>query len=223
MKKKILVIDDEKNVRDVMARILGREGYQVLLAEDGEEALSILDEETTDLIMLDMNMPRMNGLEFLRRINEQRKQAAPVLMVTGDTDNRLRAESYRLGVYDFISKPEEIEVLLKRVENGLKIGEVLRFNESIRMELMIARKLQQYLFPDASFENRAVRINARTKPLSDVGGDLYDFVQFRDGRVIFFVADVSGHGIAGAIFTALVKMGFRNALHERRLAADRVI
>jgi len=214
MKKKILVIDDEKNVRDVMARILGREGYQVLLAEDGEEALSILDEETTDLIMLDMNMPRMNGLEFLRRINEQRKQAAPVLMVTGDTDNRLRAESYRLGVYDFISKPEEIEVLLKRVENGLKIGEVLRFNESIRMELMIARKLQQYLFPDASFENRAVRINARTKPLSDVGGDLYDFVQFRDGRVIFFVADVSGHGIAGAIFTALVKMGFRNALHS---------
>ena len=217
MKKSILVIDDEKNVRDVMQRILAREGYNVLLAGDGEEALSLLEEKTVDVIMLDMNMPRMNGLEFLRRINESEIRTAPVLMVTGDTDNRLRAESYRMGVYDFISKPEEVEVLLKRVENGLKIGEVLRFNESIRTELLIARKLQQYMFPDTSFDTETVRITARTRPLSDIGGDLYDFVQFRDGRVVFSVADVSGHGIAGAIFTAVVKMGFRNAL---RLSED---
>jgi phosphoserine phosphatase RsbU/P len=117
-----------------------------------------------------------------------------------------------MGVYDFITKPEQAEVMLKRVENGLKIGEMIHFNEFIKLELLMAKKLQKYLFPEPEFENEFISLINWSRPLSDIGGDLYDYVNFRNGNVVFFVGDVTGHSISAALYTAIVKMVFRNAL-----------
>ncbi|MCK4982825.1 MAG: SpoIIE family protein phosphatase, partial [Victivallaceae bacterium] len=91
-------------------------------------------------------------------------------------------------------------------------GEMKEFNESIKVELLMAKKLQQYLYPDSIYKSDNIEIYSFYRPLFDVGGDLYDYIKLRDGRIIFFLADVSGHGIAGALFTVIVKMIFRNAI-----------
>ncbi|MFC1669395.1 SpoIIE family protein phosphatase [Spirochaetota bacterium] len=212
MNKKIMVIDDDESIRKLMGRVLDRAGYDVSDASNGMEALEKLDKTNVDLIILDMNMPKMNGLQFLKHVRDKNITTVPVLMVSGSSDTDLRIKSYKLGVYDFIKKPEMAEVLLKRIENGLKIGEMIIFNEFIKIELLMARKLQKYLFPDPVFKTENVDIFAWSKLLSDIGGDLYDYIEFRDGRIILCVADVSGHSISAALFTAIVKMIFRNAI-----------
>ncbi len=212
MAKKILVIDDEDDVRKVFHRILTRAGYGVIEASNGYEALEKLESESVDLIMLDKNMPRMNGLEFLRQIRSKEITPAPVLMVSGSSGMTDRVESYQLGVYDFIKKPEEPEVMLKRVENGIKIGEMIHFNEFMKIELLMAKKLQKYLYPESGLETDHLTIDIWSEPLSDIGGDLYDYIHFMDGKVLLFVGDVTGHSISAALFTAIVKMVFRNAI-----------
>jgi hypothetical protein len=156
----------------------------------------------------------MNGLEFLRCVRENKITNVPVLMVTGNSDAEMRMESYKLGVYDFIQKPEQTEVMLKRIENGIKIGEMIDFNKFIKVELSMAQKLQKYLFPQPFLKTNEYEIKIWSRALSDIGGDLHDYVQFRDGRLIFFVADVSGHSIPASLYTAIVKMVFQNALKQ---------
>lgn len=214
MKKKIMVIDDEEPIRKLLTRILTGSGYDVVSASNGKDALGKLESHSVDLIMLDMNMPEMDGLNFLRWVREKDITHVPVLMVSGNDNPDNIVESYKLGVYDFIRKPEKTEVMLKRVENGLKIAEIINFNEFIRVELLMAQKLQKYLFPEPAIMTGKVNVHTWSLPLSDIGGDLYDYVLFRDNRVIFFVADVSGHSISAALYTAIVKMVFRNALQK---------
>ena len=217
MNKKILIIDDEEPVRKIFSRILKKNEYEVFEAENGKEAITFLEDfnsASIDLIMLDMNMPHMNGLEFLHYIRENKLTGVPVLMVSGSTDAEDRVASYKLGAYDFITKPEQAEVMLKRVENGLKIGEMIHFNEFIKVELMMAKKLQKYLYPDPELKTDIVNIATWAKPLSDIGGDLYDYIEYDDGKVVFFVGDVTGHSISAALFTAIIKMVFRNAVKQ---------
>jgi len=212
MKKRILIIDDEESVRDFMKKILTRSGYTIFTASDGREAIEMLGTVYVDLIILDMNMPNMNGIDVLRHIRENNLTNKPVLMVSGSHDSDLRTESYRLGAYDFITKPEHTEVMLKRIENGLKIGEILDFNEFMKVELFMAKKLQKYIFPEPENISEYIDIYAWNFPLSDIGGDLYDYIHFRNNKILLFVADVSGHSISASMFTAIVKMVFRNAV-----------
>jgi len=220
MSKRILVIDDEEHICTFFTRLLGREGYTVITAGNGQEALNILEHQAVNLIILDMNMPLMNGLEFLHKNRDEEYSKVPVLMMSGSQNMDHRIESYQLGVYDFIRKPEETEVLLKRIENGLKIGEMKDFNDFIKIELLMAQKLQKYLFPESKLVSGPVEAINWCRPLSDIGGDLYDYVLLRNGKVLFLLADVSGHSISGAIFTAIVKMIFRNALKESLIPCE---
>jgi sigma-B regulation protein RsbU (phosphoserine phosphatase) len=123
-------------------------------------------------------------------------------------------ECYKLGVYDFIKKPEELEIMLKRIENGLKIGELIYFHEFIQMELDTARKFQKYLYPEPSMRDNRMHLEVLFRPLSDIGGDFYDYIKFRDGRFLFCVADISGHSISAAMYIAMLKMMFRKAIKE---------
>jgi len=220
MKKRILVIDDEAPIRDLMLKILSRAGYSVFTAADGLDALKLLENTIVDLIMLDMNMPNMNGIEFLTHIRTHKITNKPVLMVSGSHDTDIRIECYKLGAYDFITKPEQTEIMLKRIENGLKIGELIDFNDFIKVELFMAKKLQKYIFPEPRFYTAKTAISTWSTPLSDIGGDLYDYIHFRDGRIIFFIADVSGHSISASMFTTIVKMVFRNALQRTEIPGE---
>jgi len=107
-KIKILVVDDEKVVRDGCQRVLGGKGYNVLTATNGKEALEILEESTIDVILLDLKMPVMSGEEMLERTTESYPDI-PIIIITGHGTIDKAVECMKKGAYDFITKPFQID------------------------------------------------------------------------------------------------------------------
>ncbi len=117
-KSSILVVDDEDALRTVLSNELSNEGYLVKSAGDGDEAVSELQKEGYDLILLDIKMPRMNGFEVLKFIKEHHPKSK-VVMLTGFADLKNAIESKKLGADDFVSKPYDLVDLLTTIERVL--------------------------------------------------------------------------------------------------------
>ncbi|GIV06790.1 MAG: acetoacetate metabolism regulatory protein AtoC [Fimbriimonadales bacterium] len=114
----ILIVDDELNIRRVLERAFTKEGYQVQTAEGGHQALRLLEETSCDLVLTDVVMPDMTGLELLKRARQKHPQTQFVLMTAFGTIPTA-VEAMRLGAYDFLTKPLDMEVLRKVVRNAL--------------------------------------------------------------------------------------------------------
>jgi DNA-binding NtrC family response regulator len=117
-KRKILVVDDEDALRTVLSGELVSEGYDVRTAADGDDAISHLQKESFDLILLDIKMPRMNGFEVLKSVKEKYPRTK-VVMLTGFADLKNAIESKKLGAEDFVSKPYDLVDLLTTIERVL--------------------------------------------------------------------------------------------------------
>jgi CheY-like chemotaxis protein len=117
-KNSILVVDDEDALRTVLSSELESEGYVIATAADGDEAISILQGKSFDLVLLDIKMPRVDGFEVLRFIKE-RYPATKVIMLTGFADLKNAIESKKLGAEDFVSKPYDLVDLLTTIERVL--------------------------------------------------------------------------------------------------------
>jgi DNA-binding NtrC family response regulator len=117
-KNSILVVDDEDALRTVLSSELESEGYAVATAGDGDEAISVLQGKSFDLVLLDIKMPRVDGFEVLRFIKE-RYPATKVIMLTGFADLKNAIESKKLGAEDFVSKPYDLVDLLTTIERVL--------------------------------------------------------------------------------------------------------
>ncbi|MFA6465425.1 MAG: response regulator, partial [Desulfurivibrionaceae bacterium] len=104
MAKTILIIDDEASIRESLSGILADEGFQTLSAEDGQQGLSLLEDEPVDLVLLDIWMPGLDGLEVLKRIKESQAEL-PVIMISGHGTIETAVQATKMGAYDFIEKP----------------------------------------------------------------------------------------------------------------------
>jgi len=107
---KVLVVDDEREVRQVLHEFLAGRGYDVAQAGSGEETLAALAREPFDLILLDVSMPGMDGVETLKRITAL-ESPVPVIMVTANSDIGLTSKLLALGAADYIPKPFDLEYL----------------------------------------------------------------------------------------------------------------
>ncbi|MDI6780379.1 MAG: sigma-54 dependent transcriptional regulator [Bacteroidota bacterium] len=132
--KTILVIDDEKSVRDAVKMILSYEKYEVVLAEDGMKGLSILEGEQVDAILLDVKMPGMDGIEVLQAIKKRFPEML-VIMISGHGTIETAVEATKLGAFDFLPKPLDRDKLLITVRNALDrkslVSEVKQFREKL--------------------------------------------------------------------------------------------
>ncbi|MBI5179948.1 MAG: sigma-54-dependent Fis family transcriptional regulator, partial [Nitrospirae bacterium] len=117
--KKILIVDDEKNITDVLATILISLGYSVSTASDGEEALSILKKEYYELVITDIKMPQMDGLSLLKEINKLKKDII-IIMLTGLATTDTAVEAMRSGAFDYVVKPFNIEKIIDVVARADK-------------------------------------------------------------------------------------------------------
>ncbi|MDX6651461.1 MAG: two-component system, OmpR family, phosphate regulon response regulator PhoB [Solirubrobacterales bacterium] len=116
-KRTILIAEDEPDIRDLVSFRLERAGYDVILAEDGQEALELAIEHRPDLAILDVMMPRMDGLELTRRIRaEQTIAAMPIILLTASVQDQAVTEGFRAGADDYMRKPFSPQELLSRVE-----------------------------------------------------------------------------------------------------------
>ena len=130
----VLIVDDEKSIRDSLSGILLDEGFTPLTAESGEAALAVLREEKPDLVLLDIWMPGMDGLETLTKIREIYPDQI-VVMMSGHGTIETAVRATKLGAYDFIEKPLSLEKLLLSTENALKIGQLVEENRELRAKI----------------------------------------------------------------------------------------
>lgn len=116
---KILVVDDEKSIRDALCDILTEEKYEVLTAENGEVAWQVLEAEKIDLVMCDIKMPKMDGLELLSKVNQEGLDV-PFIMISAHGTIDTAVEATKKGAYDFIQKPPDLNRILLTVRNALE-------------------------------------------------------------------------------------------------------
>ncbi|MDY6987097.1 MAG: sigma-54 dependent transcriptional regulator [Thermodesulfobacteriota bacterium] len=154
----ILVVDDEKNYLVVLSAFLTEEGYETLTAEEGQQALEILEGADIDLVLTDMKMPSMDGIELLRRIKEK-SHDLPVVVMTAYGTVEKAVEAMQRGAFNFIQKPFQNETLKQIVDNAVATYRVVKEN----------RRLVRALEERYRFDN----IVGKSKPLQDV----FDVVQ----------------------------------------------
>lgn len=130
----ILVTDDEKSIRSALREILEFEDYNVLEAENGDDALAIIKNHNVNLVMLDIKMKGMDGLEVLEEI-KKRKKDLPVIMISGHGTIKIAVEATKVGAYDFLEKPPDLNRLLISIRNALKNSALAKENEQIRTQL----------------------------------------------------------------------------------------
>jgi UDP-3-O-[3-hydroxymyristoyl] N-acetylglucosamine deacetylase len=133
---KVLVIDDEKNIRESLGSVLEDEGFTVLTAKDGKEGLEIFQNERPEVVLLDVWMPEMDGLEVLRLIGEQDSKSV-VIVISGHGTISTAVEAVKMGAMDFLEKPLSIDKVLEVISRGLagRVSTKER-NEDVRFELM---------------------------------------------------------------------------------------
>ncbi|MBV6420381.1 MAG: Regulator of RpoS [Ignavibacteriaceae bacterium] len=217
---KILVVDDEPDLESLIlqkfrSKIKAKE-YEFHFAQNGSEALDkIANDGTIDLILTDINMPVMDGLTLLSKINELNNKLIKSIIVSayGDMEN-IRTAMNR-GAYDFITKPIDLKDLEITIEKSL--SEINLYKQAmvshnklvaLQQELEIATTIQTSILPKtfpAFPDRKEFDIYAKMIPAKEVGGDLYDFFLIDKYRLGVVIGDVSGKGIAAALLMAVCK------------------
>ena len=196
MAVKILSVDDELDLEVLLTQYFRRQirkgEYEFAFAHNGLEALQkLLETPDFDIILSDINMPEMDGLTLLAKVNELKNPAMKCIMVSayGDMDN-IRSAMNK-GAFDFATKPIDLDDLSRTIKNDLAIaGEI--------QQTILPRS-----FPPFPELTEVVDIYASMTPAKDVGGDFYDFFQIDDERIGLVIADVSGKGVPASLFMAV--------------------
>lgn len=131
---KILVVDDEKGMRDLLRKVLTKEGYEVLLAEDGEEGLTAIKENPVDIVIADLDMPVMNGLEMIKRAKHFDPNLT-IIIITAYASMESAIEALKIGAYDYLIKPFEIDELKIIVKKSIERINLVTENNYLKKEL----------------------------------------------------------------------------------------
>ena len=159
---RILVAEDEANLRLVLQKELERHGYRVQVAPDGEAALRKLEESNVDVLLCDINMPRMNGMELLRRVHE-RPNPPEVIMLTGQATVETAVEAMKLGAYDYLTKPYSITELDVRVQQAAEKRRLRVDNQRLREQLARQSALPEIVSVSEAMRE-SVRLVSRVAP-----------------------------------------------------------
>lgn len=206
----VLVVDDNEDNRDMLARRVRRMGHTVVEADNGRVALDKLQERSFDLVLLDIMMPEMNGFQVLEQVrHDPRWRHIPVVVISALDDMDSVVRCVELGAEDYLFKPFNTVLLTARVAACLD-KKWLRDQEqaylaAVRQEMELGRQIQADFLP---LELPAVpgwEIAARFRPAYEVAGDFYDVFELPENQLGLLLGDVSGKGVSAALFMALTR------------------
>lgn len=209
---RILVVDDMALMRQMIGMCLNRGGYEnIHYAGDGDDALAAIEADQPDILILDLNMPRVSGYEVCRTLRaDDRFASLPILVQSASETPEERVEVFRAGATDFVSKPINQPELLARVQmhlqNKFLIHSLTDFRKRMQSELVLAREMQESLLPEATViqtleETTNLKIEHYYQASFELGGDLWGCWSLPDDRIGVFVLDISGHGVSAALNT----------------------
>ena len=210
--------------RRVLAQLLSAAGYNCRVSKDGSEALETIHAHPPSLLLLDFDMPGLNGAEVLRRLRSDEDLAVaqiPAIMLTAHGSEQSEVSCLQAGADDFVTKPVNSAVLRARIETQLRLrsmrrqlerqnDELEKWRRDLERDLAAARLTQQSLIPQKPLLLPGWQIATCYRPVIQVGGDIYGWLRMKDGRVLFWIADGTGHGAAAALLTTLAKLLFHH-------------
>jgi sigma-B regulation protein RsbU (phosphoserine phosphatase) len=224
---RLLIVDDEELNREGLARRLQKHDYDIALAKNGREAIELLGVRPFDLVLLDIMMPGMNGLEvlkFLRRVDSLID--LPIIMVTAKGESEDVVEAFELGANDYVTKPLDFPVVLARIRTQLALrravsqvkvlegkldahnkelraaaAELAAANDRLTRDLEAAAAVQKALLPALPTALPGARFAWAFEPCSQLAGDYLNVFPLDDRHVGLCVLDVSGHGVAAALLS----------------------
>lgn len=230
----LLIIDDDEVVRLSLADYLEDSGFNVLQASNGQQGLEMFEREQPDLIICDLRMPQVDGLTLLRRISELSIDT-PVLVLSGAGVMSDVVEALRLGAADYLIKPlEDLMVLEHSVNRALDRARLRLENDRYRVKLEntnrelqaslsllqedqnAGRHVQMNMLPVTPWETEGLNFAHEIIPSLYLSGDFVDYFRIDEHRVVFYLADVSGHGASSAFVTVLLKFMTTRLLYESK-------
>ena len=161
---KLLVVDDEKNLRLVVQKEMARQGHDVKCAEDGEAAWTLLDEDDFDVVLCDINMPRLDGIGLLRRTRERAQNPPEVIMLTGQATVESAIEAMKLGAYDYLTKPYRIGELSALVTAAAEKQQLKVDNQRLRAQLARGHQSIPEIVAESRQMKEALRLVQRVAP-----------------------------------------------------------
>ncbi len=217
MKEKILIVEDEKDIIKMLEYNLKKEGYRILSARDGEDALDLAIKELPDLVILDLMLPGMDGLEVCKELKKEMKTAPiPVIMLTAKSQESDKVLGLELGADDYITKPfspreliARIKAVLRRTKEKDKLPEVLKIGE-----LMI------------DFSKISVTVKGKVAELTSKEFELLKTLIKVKGRVLsrdYLLDTIWGFDHAVEIQTRTVDVHIRTLRKKLKSEASRII
>jgi DNA-binding response OmpR family regulator len=173
---RILLVDDEQSIQTLLSYPLRKEGYDVVQAADGREALERFDEQPFDLVVLDLMLPRIDGLEVCRQLRS--RSSVPIIMLTAKSDEIDKVVGLELGADDYITKPFSLREFSSRIKAALRRAEMSRPVETAPDEApLMVRELR------IDFPKRTVRVRGEEAPLTYVEFEILSALARGPGRV----------------------------------------
>lgn len=230
----LLIIDDDEVVRESLAAYLEDSNFKVLQALNGLQGLQIFESEQPDLVICDLRMPQIDGLELIRRIRQTASET-PIIVLSGAGVMSDAVEALFLGAADYLIKPlEDLAVLEHSVRRALDRAYLRVENQRYRDKLEAAnrelqaslnllqedqnagRQVQMNMLPVTPWSIEGLEFSHRIIPSLYLSGDFVDYFRVDERRVAFYLADVSGHGASSAFVTVLLKFMTTRLLYESR-------
>ena len=209
-------------IRQYFRRQIRNGEYEFLFARNGMEALEIMvATPDIEIVLLDINMPEMDGLTLLARLNEMHRPALRVIMVSAYGDMANIRQAMNNGAFDFAIKPIDMDDLSATVKKAIKQISYVHESQkehsqlvSLKKDLTTARDIQQYILPQTfpPFPELSDKLDvyASMEAAKDIGGDFYDFFRIDDDHIAFVIGDVCGKGISAALFMAVSRTIIRS-------------
>lgn len=220
---RVLLIDDDASVRRNISAFLSDSGFSILEAVNGSDGMSVYEAESPDLVLCDLRMPDVDGLDVIKRVTSEGSNT-PVIVISGFGEMNDVVQALRLGAADYLIKPiKDLEVLEHSVRRGLKQAALIAENQQysqqlestnlqlrhsldlLRMDQQAGRLVQTRLLPNTPFHVNNIVCKHKIVPSLYLSGDFVDYWQTEDEQLIFYIADVSGHGASSAFVTVLLK------------------
>lgn len=227
---KILSMDDELDMEMLIQirfrKQIQEKKFEFVFAHNGIEALEVLNNhKDIEIVLADINMPEMDGLTFLSKLDKNQTSRLKAIMVSahGDMDNIRKAMN--LGAFDFINKPinfDDLDITINKTVEHIEMLIRLQNDRdqlvSIQNDLLIAHEIQQSMLPKIfpPFPNRNdIDLHGFLEPAKSVGGDLFDFFMMDENRLFFIIGDVSDKGVPACMFMAITKAIFKTHFSHR--------
>jgi len=211
----ILIVEDNPESLDILRARLTAHNYEVITALDGEAGLTMAREKQPDLILLDIMMPKMDGIEVCRRIKgDPSLPFMPIILVTAKADSKDVVAGLEAGGDEYLTKPVDHAALVARVKSMLRIKDlhdkVLEQSAQLRVQLETATKIQSLFWPKIPELGAGSHLWAVSMPARFVGGDAYDVIRMEDESWLAYIADVADKGVPAALIMAALSTKIRS-------------